>query len=198
LYVDLVDVVRDVRRLDARSDGVLAALVRRSPTDEWVASLVVVALLPLALARCRKGRAQVDELIGELAIAIGEAAIEGLEPSQRRVANCLLDRAWGRVRRPARRAHHPAVCDPRDLEWMIVDDRHDPADVAVQRADFDRTARWLAAADGAHRSTVRAWNTAVSLAETDERSPQDRARLKYARRVLRRSPAAVLAGCRSE
>ena len=84
LYVDLVDVVRDVRRLDARSDGVLAALVRRSPTDEWVASLVVVALL--ALARCRKGMAQVDELIGEL-------AIEGLEPSQRRVANCLLDRA---------------------------------------------------------------------------------------------------------
>lgn len=72
LYVDLVDVVRDVRRLDARSDGVLAALVRRSPTDEWVASLVVVASLPLALARCRKGRAQVDELIGELAIAIGE------------------------------------------------------------------------------------------------------------------------------
>ena len=72
LYVDLVDVVRDVRRLDARSDGVLAALVRRSPADEWVASLVVAALLPLALARCRKGRAQVDELIGELAIAIGE------------------------------------------------------------------------------------------------------------------------------
>jgi hypothetical protein len=74
LYPGVDDVVHDVRRLDGQSDEVLRALVTRAQGDEQAASVVVVALLPLALARCRGGRAQVDELIGELAIVIREAA----------------------------------------------------------------------------------------------------------------------------
>jgi hypothetical protein len=192
VYHNVDDIVRDVRRLDGRSDELLRALVARAPRDERAACMVIVALLPLALARCNGGRAQIDELIGELAIVIGEVATDGLRPSSRRLANRLLDRAWGQVRRPTRRIRRPLVCDPADLESRVVDRRADPAEAAAQRVDLERTVRWLSLAGPAYGATARAWDTAVSLAEAVERTPSDRARLKYARRVLRRSPVAHL------
>jgi hypothetical protein len=80
---------------------VLAALVRHARSDAQTASTAIVALLPLAKARCARGRGQVDELLGDLAIVIGEASCGCV--TSHRVANRLVDRAWARVRRREQR-----------------------------------------------------------------------------------------------
>jgi hypothetical protein len=185
------DVLRDVRRLDARSDQLLAALIDRGLSDKRAVSVVIVALLPLVLARCTGGRTQVDELIGELAIVIAEAAAGELAPSGRRVANRLVDRAWGRVRLPARRVCRPLPIDPIEMD-LRAGRGLDPADVAALRVDLERSVRWLSVAGPAYGATVRAWNTAVDLVDADSRTPSELSRLKHARRVLRRSRVADL------
>src|SRR5262245_7498864 len=67
-----------IRRMDETSDAVLRALVSRAPSDQLASVTVIVGLLPLAFARCRGGRAQVEDVVSELAIVIGEAAVAGL------------------------------------------------------------------------------------------------------------------------
>jgi hypothetical protein len=190
----LDDVVHGVRGLDERSDELLGALVRRARFDELAASVAVVALLPLALARCTKGRDQVDEVIGELAMVIGDAAGAGVPMAGPGVANRLLDRAWARLRRRDRRNLHWHACDPLGLEWRLADHGADPAEVAACRVDLQRAVRWLSAAGPTYGAATRAWNTAVSLSGSEPPSPAVRRRLKYARRLLRRSPVAALVG----
>jgi hypothetical protein len=184
------ELIAEIRALGDDSDDVLRALLRAADRQGYAVEIVIVALLPLALSRCRHSRDRVDELIGELAIVIAEAAREGLPASRRRVANILLDRAWGRAREPARRVREPVVMDGLDLGWRLVDRSPDPADVAVDRVMLDGLAERLRARASSHASVVRAWNVAVSLADAEERSSSDRIRLKYARQVLRRSFAA--------
>jgi hypothetical protein len=186
------DLIHEIRALGDGSDLALRALLQSAHRDAHAVEVVIVALVPLALSRCRHSRDRVDELIGELAIVIAEAAREGLPPSRRRVANLLLDRAWGQVRKPARRVREPVMMDAVDLGWRLVDRSPDPADVAVDRVMLDDVVRALQARASSCASVVRAWNVAVSLAEVEERSSSDRIRLKYARQVLRRSLAADL------
>jgi hypothetical protein len=142
------------------------------------------------MARCAKGRVQVDELVGELAIVIGDASADGLADA--RVATRLVDRAWARFRRCEQRSRRSYPCDPVGLTWSLADDGPDPAEWAATRVDLERAIRWLSAPGPTYRSASRAWNTAVSLSAGVERSPSARRRLKYARRQLRRSPVADL------
>ena len=189
-YLTLDELVGGVRRLDRRSDELLGALVRRARDDGQAASTAIVALLPLAMARCAKGRTQVDELVGELAIVIGDCSADGL--TEVRLANRLVERAWARVRRHEQRSRRSYPCDPVSLSWSLADPGPDPAEWAATRVDLERAIRWLSAPGPTYRSASRAWNTAVSLSESDERSPSTRRRLKYARRQLRRSRVADL------
>jgi hypothetical protein len=186
-YDTLQDVVGTIRDLSEDSDDLLNALLARSGHDPLAVSTIAVALCPLALRRCADRRDRVDELVGELVIAVGEAAAGGLPPSRRprRMANRLLDRAWGRVRLPARRVTEPVVHDPVRLGTGLADRGPAPETVAVERVALGELRRFLAAPG--HGSLARAWNTAVSLAEAEERSRADRIRLSYARKVLRRS-----------
>jgi hypothetical protein len=69
----------------------------------------------------------------------------------------------------------------------VVDAGPDPADLALARVQLDGLLHTLTTAGRAHSKTLRAWNTAVALAERDERSEAERYQLKYARKVLRRS-----------
>jgi hypothetical protein len=183
------EVIDHVRRLDAHSDEVLAALLRLVRGDRRAVAVVVVALLPLALGRCGRsavgGRA--DDLVAELALAIVEASERSLDGSTRRIANVLLDRAWAELRRPARRTTEATPADPADLSRILVDAQPDPADVALARVQLDGLLHRLATAGRAHSKTIRAWNTAVALADRDERSEAERYQLKYARTVLRRT-----------
>jgi hypothetical protein len=186
----LEDVIAGVRRLDGRSDELLRALVRRARCDPVAASTAIVALSPLAMARCTKGRLQVDDLLGELAMVIGDGVVDSV--AGLRLANRLVDRAWGRLRRYEYRSRRWCPCDPVGMERSLADDGADLADAAATRVDLERAIRWLSVAGPAHRTTSRAWNTAVSLSTSGERSPSARWRLKYARQQLRRSPVSNL------
>jgi len=183
----LAEMIRQIRVLDDASDLILSGLVRSACDDPLAVEAVIVGLLPLALSRCGRAGDRVDELIGELAVVVVEAARDGLPPSGRRIANVLLDRAWGRVRRPARRVPEIVPIDAVELGWRLVDRDPDPADLAVNRVVLDEVRQSLAAQRSSHRATVRAWNVAVSLADAEVMSVSDRSRLKYARQVLRRS-----------
>jgi hypothetical protein len=183
------EVIDQVRQLDANSDALLAALLRLAGDDRRAVAVVIVALLPLALGRCGRsavgGRA--DDLVAELALVVAEASECGLDGSTRRVANVLLDRAWAELRRPARRITEPTPADPTDLARFVVDAQPDPADLALARVQLDGLLHTLATAGPAQAKTIRAWNTAVALAERDERSEAERYQLKYARKVIRRT-----------
>jgi hypothetical protein len=189
-YPTLEDVIAGVRRLDARSDELLRALVRRARCDPVAASTAIVSLSPLAMARCTKGRVQVDEFVGELAMVIGDGATDSLPGP--RLANRLVDRAWARLRRYEYRNRRWCPCDPVGLERSLADDGADLADAAATRVDLERAVRWLSVAGPAHSTTSRAWNTAMRLSASGERSRSARWRLKYARQQLRRSAVSNL------
>jgi hypothetical protein len=78
---------------------------------------------------------------------IAEAAIAGLPPSRRRLANVLLDRAWAQVRSPARRVREPVVADPVEFGWRLVDPGPYPAEVVVGRVVLEGLVRSIASAD---------------------------------------------------
>jgi hypothetical protein len=188
-FSSIDEVIDRIRQLDVHSDELLAVLLRLVRGDRRAVAVMIVGLLPLALGRCGRsavgGRA--DDLVAELALAIVDASERGLEGSTRRIANVLLDRAWAELRRPARRITEPTPADPTDLARIVVDAGPDPADFALARVQLDGVLRMLATAGRAQSKTIRAWNTAVALAERDERSEAERYQLKYARKVLRRS-----------
>jgi hypothetical protein len=186
------ELINVIRALGQASDDALRAVLQTVDRDRYAVEIVIVALAPLVLSRCRHSPDRADELIGELAIVTAEAARDGLPPSGRRVANVLLDRAWGRVRKPARRVRKPVVIDAVDLGWRLVDREPDPADIADDRIMLDGMAARLRARSSSCTSVVRAWNLALRLADVEEPSASDRIRLKYARQVLRRSLAAEL------
>ena len=94
----------------------------------------------------------------------------------------------GRGERERRQAQGAAERDEREMARRRLD--------AAVRVDLERAIRWLSAPGPTYRSASRAWNTAVSLSESDERSPSTRRRLKYARRQLRRSQARAYSGPR--
>jgi hypothetical protein len=187
-YGSLAALVSAVKRLDWRSDEILTALLARGPDDHDAAETIIVALLPMILGRCSHDRDRVDELVGELAIVVGDymAGTLTLDGSPRRVANILLDRAWGKVRVPARRVRRNVSADPQLLCRTIVDERTDPERVAVNRVALAAARDSLARSGPGYVSLVRAWNTAVSLIDKDDRDAGERVQLKYARRVLRR------------
>lgn len=193
-YRSVDELIDNIRSLGTASDVAIHALVDVAAVDNRAVAALVVALLPLALSRCAGSRDRVDELIGELAIVIADAAVSGLPPSRRRLANVLLDRAWAQVRLPARRVREPVVADPVEFGWRLVAPGPDPADVAVGRVALEGLVRSMARAEPWQATTVRAWNTAVALAGLEQRSYAERTRMKYARKVLRRAlPAELVA-----
>lgn len=95
--------VEVIKNLDRRSDEIVRALITLGRDDPVVVTVIVVALLLLLLARCAHDRDRVDELVGELAIVISEFDSRDFSRWPAKAASRLLDRAWGRVRVPARR-----------------------------------------------------------------------------------------------
>ena len=181
----LISAIRDC---DVRSDRLLAALVDRGPGDPMASVVVLASLLRLRAGRCGGSSERVDALAGELAVVLAEAW-NGELPQQagRRLANVMTDRAWGRVRTAELKGSWmerlpfdavPGDCASQDRgpEDIVV------AHVAVQqfRQAIERQR------DLGQNCLPRAWDTAVELADTDDRSMTQRNQWHYARRVLRR------------
>lgn len=178
------DLTRAIRRLDLDSDRVVAALLASGAHDEVATSALVVALLPLVLARCRGRRDCMDEMIGEIALVI--VAVREASPiaTHRRLASVLVDRAWDRVRRPWRR---PSLSLSTGIpELAAVDCGDDPETAAVDRVAVLQIRGMLAAEGNSGRSVVAAWNSVIELSEREHRTRSETDRLKYARHLLRR------------
>jgi len=182
------DLIAAVKRFDRRSDDVLRALLSVSALHQTASEVIVAALMPLVLARCVGRRGRVDDFLAELAIVIGEERADGvLRSTTRRLANQLLDRAWGRVRLPLRRAHHPIAVDPLRLHRQLTAVEPDPADVAVDRVSLAAVEQYAMNCRLADPAVDRAWKTAVRLMDVDGRTERERQQLNYARRILRQS-----------
>lgn len=182
------EVVAVVRRLDEQSDVVLRGLLAVRHRQQAAGELILAALVPFVLARCVGRPDRVDDFVAELAIVIGEEREAGvLRSTTRRVANQLLDRAWGRVRLPARRVQQPIAVDPVRLHRRLLAVEPDPADVAVERVDLSAASDLLAGCRRSDAAVDRAWRTAVKLIDVDGRTERERQQLNYARRILRQS-----------
>ncbi len=185
-------VVGVVRRIGADSDRVTGALLGLGPADGLVVPVVVAALGPLVVARCRGDRAAADDLVTELTIAVAEAQRDGLEPSGRRLVNVLLDRAWDRHRAPTRRPDPAVVVDPAVLGGSLVSPAAGPDRVAVNRVALVEFRDQLAASAVAQGALVRSWNSALELAASERATQAERDRWKYVRAQLRRHGSADL------
>ena len=192
-FESLRDVVAAIKILDGRSDEIVTALITNGRDDPVVVTVIVVASLPLLLARCAHDRDRVDELVGELAIVISEFDSRDFSGWPAKAASRLLDRAWGRIRVPARRIPRLEPFDSLELSNHVIDDRADPERVAVNRVALQTVRHRLASSGRGYQSVVRAWNTTVGLVDKDDRSSAERVQLKYARQVLRRCPYPELA-----
>lgn len=182
------DVVAAIRMLDEQSDNVLRALLDVRDRQRTAGELILAALVPFVLTRCVGRPDRVDEFVAELAIVIGEEREAGvLRSTARRVANQLLDRAWGRVRLPARRVHQPIAMDPVRLHRRLLAAEPDPADLAVERVDLSAANDLVARCRRSDAAVDRAWRTAVQLIDVDGRTERERQQLNYARRILRQS-----------
>lgn len=182
------ELVAVIRSLDQRSDDVLRVLLEADTQQETATEVILAALVPFVLARCLGRPDRVDEFLAELAIVIGEERQGGiLRSTTRRVANQLLDRAWGRVRLPARRVHQPIAVDPVRLHRRLLAAEPDPADLAVERVDLASAYDEMVVLRRSDTAVDRAWKTAAQLIDVEGRTERQRQQLNYARRILRQS-----------
>jgi hypothetical protein len=182
------EVVAAIRRFDDVSDLFVRALLEVEEQQQRASEVILAALVPLVLSRCAGRPDRVDEFLAELAIVIGEERQTNvLRSTTRRLANQLLDRAWGRVRLPARRVQQPMAVDPVRLHRRLLAVEPDPADLAVERVDLSAANDLVARCRRSDAAVDRAWRTAVHLIDVDGRTERERQQLNYARRILRQS-----------
>jgi hypothetical protein len=182
-----------IRRLDNRSDRVLLALLEGGARgDPLCTAVIVAALVPLVLARCRGDRDRVDDYVAELALVIATVDVEALHRSRRRVGGVLLDRAWDEIRRPFRRPSPVAPMDPTLLSVSQLDESRSVEDEALGQLAFPE-AEAVVRRVGVQRPWVAAaWVSALELAERVDRDAVEARRWKYVRVVLQRHVAPEL------
>jgi hypothetical protein len=182
---DLISAIRDC---GAASDRLLQALLERGPADPSAPVVIVAALLRLCLARCRGDDRRVDDLAGELGVVLGEAWRGTLPTSERRLANVMVDRAWGRVRASRRKGDwlHTVGLDAVPDDELAVSSPEDLIVTQLAVSEFGDQVRRRAVGPGRRANVAQAWGTAVSLVDRVDRSREERNQWVYARTVLRR------------
>jgi hypothetical protein len=175
-----------IRRLDDRSDRALLALFEGGARgDPLCTAVIVAALVPLVLARCRGDRDRVDDYVAELTLVVATIDVEALRRSRRRVGGVLLDRAWDEVRRPLRRPAPVVPMDPTVLPVARLDERRSVEDEVLGRVAFAEAAAAVRRVGVERPWVVAAWVSALELADLRERDSVEARRWKYVRGVLR-------------
>ena len=183
-YSSLRAVVADVRVLGDRSDALLRALLARPAADEAATLMITVALLPLVLGRCRSRLETVDDLLVEVALAVGDWRSGQMDVARQRVASRLVDRAWGQVRHRAtldRRATTSTLAG-NSFECACVADG--PEEIAIRRLSAVEIRARCNSEVWRREVVINAWNAAVQLHDKSPRTRTEQHRLRYARNLL--------------
>jgi len=181
-YRSLGDVAAAVGRVDGESDQVIGTLLGMPLDDELVAPVLMVGLQRL-LFLCRGGRRELlDDLVGEVAIAIGELRRARPLAYRRRLAYVIVDRARDRQRAALKRERAWWPVDALEISRRQVTDDVDVEDEVVDRLRLGAIRSQIAASGDA--ALARSWNSLVELVDAPRRSRAERDRWKYIRRRL--------------
>jgi hypothetical protein len=124
----------------------------------------------------------VDEFLTEIVLVAGSIDSGILTGCRRHAASVILDRAWDNVRKRLRRPEPVVPASPmlQDMREAVVE--------LEEEAVLDVVALWQmrdALVRDHGRAAIRAWNTVIELGEQPRRTQSERARLRYACRILR-------------
>ncbi len=191
-YRSIEDLLDGVRDAGASSDPLIATLLTVGSERDLADRVLLVGLMPHAISRTNGRRDAVDEVLGELAIAIGEARTGVCEVGVERVGFRLLNRALSRMRL-RRRTNGTIVfpCDPQAPWFDRPSSEPGPADIVSGRADFDDLRDQLRSCGKSVPKVTTAYATMLGFLEHPP-TPADSHRLRYARRVLRAAAASCL------
>jgi hypothetical protein len=182
----LRDVVATIRKVGDDSDRMIRVVLGGGSNRSVAEEVVIVALIPMLRHRCRLDRREIEEVLAELAIVVGEMARNGVPDTPRPLANLLLDRAWKAHRKAERHRHSYVPFDPVKLDFVPVCAVEAPDEAVLDRVALAEFRQRLASNLDANRSAVNSWNAAVRLADMEDRTSSERSRWKYVRKELRR------------
>lgn len=184
--------VATIRRVGPDSDRMIRLVLGDGSHRSVAEEVVIVALIPMLRHRCRLDRREIEEVLAELAIAVGEMARDGAPDTERALANLLLDRAWKTHRKAERHRTAYVPFDPLKLDFVPVCSVDAPDDAVLDRVVLSEFRDRLASNPVANRSAVNSWNAALRLVDKEHRTSSERSRWKYVRKELRRRAAADL------
>jgi hypothetical protein len=181
-YRSLGEVIAAIGRLDGSSDAAVGALLSMPLDDELVAPVVLAGVRRL-LFLCRGGRRELlDDLVAEVAIAIGELRRVRPLAYKRRLAYVIVDRARDRQRAALKRDSTWRPVDALSIADRLLTPIHDIEDEALDRVRLGVLREQVAAAGDA--GLARSWNSLVELVDTPRTSQTERDRWKYIRRRI--------------
>jgi len=185
-------VVATIRNVGPESDRMIRLVLGDRSHRSVAEEVVIVALIPMLRHRCRLDRREIEEVLTELAIVVGEMARDGVPDTERPLANLLLDRAWKAHRKAERHRSAYVPFDPLKLDFVPVCSVEAPDEAVLDRVALVEFRDRLASNPVANRSAVNSWNAALRLADKEHRTSSERSRWKYVRKELRRRAAADL------
>ena len=183
----LAEAIDMIRRLDGRSDAVLRSLIEAAD-DELCMLAVIEALQPMLKRRCHNDRDVLSDLIAEVAIVVQELHRQRVWPVDRRLANCVVDKACYRAYRLRLPDKRIAPVDDIVLFDRTATNSPDPERTAVDRRAISDFCDDIAAHAASCTQMRKVWGSLIELAGGDERgghTDKQRYRLTYVRRVLR-------------
>lgn len=178
----LADVATAISQVDSRSDRVIEALLAMPFDDDLVAQVLLAGLRRL-LFLCRGSRRELlDDLVVEVAIAIGELRRVRPLNYRRHLAYVLVDRARDRQRASLRRQSSCWPVDAQSFSEVAEEREWTLEDQVLDRLRL-RIVREQVAASG-DNGLRRSWNSLVELIEAPRGTRPERDRWKYVRRRL--------------
>jgi hypothetical protein len=196
VYRSRGDVVAAVRVIGAESDRVLTRLLE-FPADEAAAAVVMAAVMPLVISRCRGHRDRVDGLVGEVGLVLAELWQWGWPATGSTEAKVsrLVNMAWSRLRRAERSSARqlplvdvtgtqlPAGADdPAEVASMSVAVLELRDALASRRPPRSRARR---SRTGAPVNVAAAWNTVLAAGDGHRMGDTESKRVRRAEARLR-------------
>jgi len=181
-FRELSEIVDCIERLDERSDRVLEALLS-IPDGDGVSTAVVLAGLRRLMFLCRgRERDLLNDLVTEVAVAVGEMRRVRPTLGRRRLGYLIVDRARDRQRLARRRQWKTSSVDPSLVAEVVPALGPSVEEQVIERCRVEVLRAQVEASGNV--ALARSWNSLLDL-ETAPRSTQaERDRWKYVRRRL--------------